>query len=172
MFRFLRRREGFTLIELMMVVAVIGILAAVLIPKIGGTKNEAKLAGMDTNVRVAQAAAEANIGRYQGSSATNAADFAARVASACNGVQNPFTPANVNGAAAAAANTAAISGLTPTTAVVAITTADVTAPVATAAGLAGTVIVTCTLSGTAIATAVISSYDHNGVPLPPVTVSR
>ncbi|MEG6616275.1 type II secretion system protein [Peptococcaceae bacterium 1198_IL3148] len=35
----------------MMVIAVIGILAAVLVPKMGGLKDNAKLAGVESNVR-------------------------------------------------------------------------------------------------------------------------
>lgn len=46
-----RKDEGFTLIELMIVIAVIGILAVVLVPKMGQVKTAAKLAGVETNFR-------------------------------------------------------------------------------------------------------------------------
>jgi len=43
--------EGFTLIELMMVIAVIGILATALIPQFGDFKSAAKITGIETNIR-------------------------------------------------------------------------------------------------------------------------
>ena len=46
-----RKDSGFTLIELMIVIAVIGILAVVLVPKVGAVKTSAKLAGVTTNQR-------------------------------------------------------------------------------------------------------------------------
>lgn len=46
-----RKDNGFTLIELMMVIAVIGILAMALIPQFGDFKTSAKLTGVETNVR-------------------------------------------------------------------------------------------------------------------------
>ena len=46
-----RRDEGFSLIELMMVIAVIGILVTVLIPQFGDVKSSAKITGVETNVR-------------------------------------------------------------------------------------------------------------------------
>lgn len=49
-----RKDEGFTLIELMIVIAVIGILAIVLVPKVGTIKAQAKGAGIDSNVRMVQ----------------------------------------------------------------------------------------------------------------------
>lgn len=46
-----RRDEGFSLIELMMVIAVIGILATALIPQFGEVKTAAKITGVETNIR-------------------------------------------------------------------------------------------------------------------------
>ncbi|MBP1760159.1 MAG: hypothetical protein H6Q63_1076 [Firmicutes bacterium] len=46
-----RRDEGFSLIELMMVIAVIGILVTVLIPQFGDVKSAAKITGVENNVR-------------------------------------------------------------------------------------------------------------------------
>lgn len=51
-----KKDAGFTLIELMIVIAVIGILAVVLVPKMGNVKTSAKLAGVQTNYRSVLAA--------------------------------------------------------------------------------------------------------------------
>ena len=56
-----RKDDGFTLIELMIVIAVIGILAVVLVPKVGGIKTAAKSAGIDTNMRTVQAYVQGKI---------------------------------------------------------------------------------------------------------------
>jgi|GEM_PF-780323 len=66
MLAYLKNRRGFTLIELMMVIAVIGILAAVLIPKIGTTKTTAKLAGVESNSRQVVAQVNGLVERYKG----------------------------------------------------------------------------------------------------------
>jgi len=56
-----RKDEGFTLIELMIVIAVIGILAIVLVPKVGSIKTQAKSAGVDTNVRAVEGFVQSRI---------------------------------------------------------------------------------------------------------------
>ncbi len=52
-------RKGFTLIELLIVVVIIGILAAIAIPKFAATKDKAKLASLQTDLRNVVTAQEA-----------------------------------------------------------------------------------------------------------------
>jgi prepilin-type N-terminal cleavage/methylation domain-containing protein len=56
-----KRDSGFTLIEIMIALAVIAVLGLVLIPKVGTIKSQAKEAGLDTNVRMVRAYAESKI---------------------------------------------------------------------------------------------------------------
>lgn len=62
-----RRRKGFTLIELMVVVLFIGILVGIAVPKLGASRDKAKLADVLSDVRNAETAEEAyfaDSGRY------------------------------------------------------------------------------------------------------------
>lgn len=47
----MRAERGFTLIELIMVVVIIGLLAAIAIPRLGGTKERAYIAAMRSDLR-------------------------------------------------------------------------------------------------------------------------
>ena len=71
----IKNKKGFTIIEIMVVIALIGILAAVLVPKFGGVKDTARNAGMLTNVKMAEAYVASIIDSYKTSSATAAADL-------------------------------------------------------------------------------------------------
>ena len=62
---FKRKKDGgFTLIELMIVIAVIGILAVVMVPKMSGVKDSAKSTGVITNAKSIEAYVVANIDRW------------------------------------------------------------------------------------------------------------
>ena len=66
-------RKGFTLIELLTVVVVIGLLAAIAIPKFASTKDKTKMASVKTDIRNLMTAQEA----YLSDQGVYAADFAA-----------------------------------------------------------------------------------------------
>ncbi|AET66663.1 prepilin-type N-terminal cleavage/methylation domain-containing protein [Desulfosporosinus orientis DSM 765] len=59
-----RKEDGFTLIELMIVIAVIGILAVVLVPKMSSIKDSAKATGVITNAKSIEAYTIANIDKW------------------------------------------------------------------------------------------------------------
>lgn len=90
-----RKDSGFTLIELMIVIAVIGILAIVLIPKVGTVKTQAKATGLDTNIRLVQGYAESKIDKWV-SKKTPLSGIATDIQKAFSGndnknMVNPFT---------------------------------------------------------------------------------
>ncbi len=88
-----RKEDGFTLIELMIVIAVIGILAIVLIPKVGTVKTQAKAAGIDTNVRMVQGYVQSRIGYWNDKSKAStdvAADVKSAFTSSEEQMKNPF----------------------------------------------------------------------------------
>jgi type IV pilus assembly protein PilA len=60
--KIMKKKKGFTLIELMIVLAIIAILAVVLIPKATVFKNSAKASGVLTNVNTVQAYLETKTG--------------------------------------------------------------------------------------------------------------
>ena len=72
------RDKGFTLIELMIVVAVIGVLAAIAIPNYTSMKTHAREAGVKANAHTLQMAAEDFAAQNGG---TYASDFATSLAS-------------------------------------------------------------------------------------------
>jgi len=45
------KKRGFTMVELMIVIAIIAVLASIIMPKMGGSRNKAKLAACKTNLR-------------------------------------------------------------------------------------------------------------------------
>jgi type IV pilus assembly protein PilA len=90
-------RKGFTLIELMIVLAIIAILAVVLMPKAGVLKSQAKNAGVETNVNVVRAFLET---KTAGNTYLTGAQLATQLSQTYQGsdvLVNPFTKAtNVN----------------------------------------------------------------------------
>jgi len=69
----LKSKAGFTLIEVMIVVAIIGILASIAIPQLAGTRKRAIRAGMLSDVRFASAvviARSSDIQNYNGLTGT------------------------------------------------------------------------------------------------------
>ena len=60
----MRNSRGFTLIELIIVVVIIGILASIAIPKFGNTKEKAYVAGMKADLRNLVTAQEAYFSEY------------------------------------------------------------------------------------------------------------
>lgn len=91
--KILRNEKGFTLVELMIVIAIIGILASVLVPKMGFMKDNAKGAGIDSNMRIVEATISSMIIKYN---STQADTFAADLVTTLNDVtKNPFSSSSV-----------------------------------------------------------------------------
>ncbi|MCB8817986.1 competence type IV pilus major pilin ComGC [Desulfosporosinus shakirovi] len=87
-----RKDNGFTLIELMIVIAVIGILAVVLVPKVGTIKTQAKTTGLDTNIRLVEGYVQSKITKWADKS-TSEADIQDDIVAAFEDqeITNPFT---------------------------------------------------------------------------------
>jgi type IV pilus assembly protein PilA len=68
----IKNKKGFTIIEIMVVIALIGILAAVLVPKFGGVKDTAKGVGMITNVKMVEAYVASQIDNWTTGNALHA----------------------------------------------------------------------------------------------------
>ena len=87
-------KKGFTLIELMIVLAIIAILAVVLIPKAGLLKDNAKAAGVTTNVNSVRAFLETKVadsGNYGTAGVAKIQTALKASFKDTNSVANPFT---------------------------------------------------------------------------------
>jgi len=74
-----RNRNGFTLVELLVVVLILGILAAIAMPKLSGSSDKAKLAAMKSDLHNAETIEESyfsDTGRYGSLAQLQAAGYA------------------------------------------------------------------------------------------------
>ena len=88
-----RKDEGFTLIELMIVIAVIGILAVVLVPKMSGIKTGAKVTGVETNAASVHAYVVSRMDKWinKGTTVVDIATEISKQFSGDNALKNPLS---------------------------------------------------------------------------------
>lgn len=88
----IKNKKGFTIIEIMVVIALIGILAAVLVPKFGGVRDTAKNTGMLTNAKMVEAYVASVIDSYKvGEDAALVTAITNQFKGTGNQLANPYT---------------------------------------------------------------------------------
>lgn len=160
----------------MIAIAIIGILALVLIPKVGGMKSQAKLAGMDTNLRLAQSTIEGLItdlqpGADEDATATVLTGFESTLATRLGTgstdklISNPITKAQGVKALSAADATGTITGGAAFAyATGGENTTDVPTDPSEKTALKGVIVYNAYYDGSVIKVRLVP-YDDNGAPM-------
>ncbi len=130
----IKNKKGFTIIEIMVVIALIGILAAVLVPQFGSVKERARDSGVLTNAKMVEAYVASEIDNWTADDAVGATagtddlldEITTYFTTDGNELANPYT--GVEGANAISVNTGSAAVTTGTPGVInVVVNADETA---------------------------------------------